>query len=216
MGLWDALLTGFKEALVFLHNLSGNYGVAIIILTLGLRLILWPLTYSQAVSTKRMQELQPEIEKLRKKYKNDQEKLRQETVKLWKAYNVNPAAGCLPLFVQLPFLMAIYQVLLRFDAFKGAPFLWVPNLAVADPTMVLPVLSAVTTFFQSWLAMPRGGSQQPGQQVMVWMFPVMVFWITRSLPAGVGIYWVIGNLFTIGQQFLVPTRKAAQGGSSNA
>lgn len=213
--MWNALLDGLTASIKFFHNFTGNYGLDIVLLTMGVRLILWPLTHAQAVSTKRMQELQPEIEKLRKKYKNDQQKVNAETMKLWKEHKVNPAAGCVPLVVQLPILFAIYRVLLVFPDFNGAAFLWVPNLAAADP-IILPILTGVTTFWQSWVMTPRGSSQQPAQQMMIWIMPAMIFWISRTLPAGVGVYWVIGNLFTIGQHFLVPGKRLAEGGSKSA
>lgn len=213
--MWDALLNGLAASIRFFHTFTGNYGLDIVLLTVAVRLLLWPLTHAQAVSTKRMQELQPEIEKIRKKYKNDQQKINAETMKLWKENKINPAAGCFPLVVQLPILFAIYRVLLVFGDFKGASFLWIPNLAAPD-LVILPFLNAVTTFWQSWVMTPRGSSQQPAQQMMLWIMPPMIFWITRTLPAGVGIYWVIGNLFTIGQQFLVPTKRLAEGGSKSA
>lgn len=196
----------FIAALEFFHRFSGNYGIAIILLTVVVRFFLWPLTQSQIVSSKKMQQLQPQVERLRQRFKGDQARLNQEMVKLWKENKVNPAAGCLPLVVQLPFLWGLYRALLGFQAFKGAPFIWITSLASPDP-YVLPVLSGVTTFLQSWMITPRGqGAQQPGQQMFLWMMPVVVVIVTRSLPAGVALYWVISNLFSIGQQALVLTR----------
>lgn len=216
----DIFINAFNEALRFFYGLTGNYGLAIIILTVVLRVALWPLTLSQVVSAKKMQDLQPEMERLRKKYKNDPNKLNEEMVKLWRENKVNPASGCLPLIVQLPFLWAFYSVLMKFPAFKGASFLWIKNLAAPDPTFILPVLAGATTFWQSWMTMPRDGSQQPQQKMMLWMMPPFIVWITYTLPAGVALYWVVGNLFTILQQYVVPygkrPSKAAEEGSSNA
>lgn len=206
----------FQQALEFFHRFSGNYGVAIILLTVAVRVLLWPLTQSQIVSSKRMQELQPQIEKLRQKFKGDQARLNQEMVKLWRENKVNPAAGCLPLVVQLPFLWGLYRALLEFKAFQGAPFFWISSLAAPDPYM-LPVLAGVTTFLQTWMITPRGQAAQPSQQMLVWMMPVLVVVITRTLPAGVSIYWVVSNLFSIVQQFLVMgTRGVAKRDSSSA
>lgn len=214
--MWEGLLQAFQAALHFFFQISGNYGVAIILLTLAVRVLLWPLTYSQVVSARRMQALQPEMERLRQKYKNDQQRLNQEVVKLWREQKVNPASGCLPLVIQLPILWAMYQVLLKAPEFKGAHFLWIDNLAAADRLFVLPALAAVTTFVQMWMTTPRGGTQQPAQQMMLWTMPAFVGFITVSLPAGISLYWVVGNLISILQQYLVPAGKVAEGGSRSA
>lgn len=207
----------FVVALEFFHRFSGNYGLSIILLTVVARFLLWPLTQSQIVSSKKMQELQPQIEKIRQRFKGDQARLNQEMVKLWKENKVNPAAGCLPVLVQLPFLWGLYRALLEFTAFKGAPFLWITSLAAPDP-YILPVLAGVTTFLQTWMITPRGqGVQQPGQQMFLWTMPILVVVITRTLPAGVALYWVISNLFSIGQQALILTRHGVpKRGSSSA
>ncbi len=216
----DIFIDAFNQALKFFFEFSGNYGLAIILLTIALRLVLWPLTISQVTSAKKMQELQPEMERLRKKYKNDPNKLNQEMVKMWRENKINPASGCLPLLVQLPFLWAFYKVLLDNPAFKGASFLWISNLAVADKTLILPILAGATTFWQSWMTTPKDGSQQMQQKMMLYMMPPFIVWITYTLPAGVALYWVVGNLFTILQQYIVPSglkRKASgEGKSSNA
>lgn len=223
MGLWNGLLTGFTDVLKFLQNITGSYGFAIIILTIGLRLLLWPLTHSQVVSARRMQTLQPEIEKLRKKYKNDQARMNQEMMKLWKENKVNPAAGCLPLVVQLPFLWAIYQAILKFPDLKGASFLWIKDLATFpvppnDPLFILPLIAGVTTYIQMKMTTPAGGAaQQPGQQMqqmMVWVFPPMVVMFTAKLAAGVGLYWAISNVFTILQQKLAFAKPVAREGNT--
>lgn len=206
----------FVAALEFFHRFSGNYGIDIILLTIGVRLLLWPLTQSQVVSSKRMQELQPQIEKLRQKYKGDQARLNQEMVKLWRENKINPAAGCLPLLVQMPFLWGLYRALLKFKAFQGAPFIWMTSLASPDP-YILPVLAGATTFLQSWMITPRGQTSQPGQQMFLWMMPVLVLVITRTIPAGVSIYWVVSNIFSIVQQLLVlANRGVSKRGASSA
>lgn len=212
--MWLKFVALFEAALAFLHGVTHSWGLAIVALTVLLRLALWPLTYSQVVSSRRLQAIQPQMDKLRERYKNDPARLNQEMVKLWRDNKVNPMAGCFPLFLQLPFLWAIYQVLLRSEELKGAPFLWIGNLGAPDP-YVLPVLAAVSTFVQSWMITPKGGGpQQASQQMFLWMMPVMLLVLSRSLPAGVVIYWVTSNLFSIGQQLLVPVQRAARGSSS--
>lgn len=206
----------FAGALEFFHRFTGNYGLAIILLTVAVRVLLWPLTQSQINSSLRMQQLQPQMERLRQRYKGDQARLNQEMMKLWRENKVNPAAGCLPVLIQLPFLWGLYRALLTFQAFKGAPFLWISSLASPDP-YILPILAGVTTFIQSWIITPRGQGAQSGQQMFVWMMPPLIVLITRTLPAGVTLYWVITNLFSIAQQFVVVAgRRVAERGSSSA
>ncbi len=215
--MWQWLIGSFSGILEFFHGLTGSYGVAIILLTLALRLAMWPLYQVQVNSTRRMQALQPEMEKLRRRFKGDQERLNQEIVKLWRKHGVNPAAGCLPMLVQLPFLWAIYQVLVKYQGFQGQGFLWVANLAAADRSMILPILAGVTTFVQTWTATPRGQAQQPAQQVLMWMMPAMIAFLTLSLPSGVALYWVVGNLVSIAQQYVGSLRSVPmEGGSQRA
>lgn len=216
--MWEWLIGSFSSALEFFHGVTGSYGAAIILLTLALRLAMWPLYQLQVNSARKMQALQPEMERLRRKYKGDQERLNQEIVKLWRKNRVNPAAGCFPMLVQLPFLWAIYQVLVKYKGFQGQEFLWVANLAAADRTLILPILAGVTTFCQSWLSMPRGqAGQQPAQQIMMWMMPAMIAFLTVSLPAGVALYWVVGNLVSIVQQWVGNVRPVAlEGGKQGA
>ncbi|MBX6378983.1 MAG: membrane protein insertase YidC [Clostridia bacterium] len=211
--LWKDLLSGFAAALNLFYGWTGNYGWAIVLLTLAIRLALWPLTQSQLLSAKRMQELQPSIERLRKKYANDQQRLNEEMMKLFRENRINPAAGCLPMLVQLPFLWAIYEVLRTYEAFQGASFLWIANLRAADPYFVLPVLAAVATFAQMWLSSGKSGLVGP-QRTMVFVMPLMVLLITRSLPAGLALYWVVSTLVSVAQQMMVPGRRVAEGGKA--
>lgn len=185
--------------------MTNSYGLAIILLTIGIRLALWPLTYSQAVSMRKMQKLQPQIEKLNQKYKNNREKLNEETMKLWKENGVNPAAGCLPVFVQLPFLYAIFVLLRNYEFETNASFLWIPSLAQPDPLYILPVLAGLATFWQSKITMVPGNSaNQATQQMLLYFMPVFIAWITIQFPAGLGLYWFITSLFSVGQQYFIP------------
>lgn len=214
--LWTGLMDAFKVAFDVLYDFTGSYGLAIILVTIIIRLILWPLTYSQAVSARKMQELQPELQKLQKKYKNDKEKLNEATLKLWKENNVNPAAGCLPVLVQLPFLYAVFSVLRTYE-FGDAGFLWIHNLSAPDPTLILPIAVAAATFWQTWVSTPSGGAQGP-QKTMLYVMPLMIGYFSWQLPAGLGIYWVVSSLFSVLQQYLVPQGKkaaaSAEGGKS--
>ncbi len=215
-GLWDALIKGFSDIMQFFQSITGSYGLAIILLTVAVRLLLWPLTHSQVVSTRRMQALQPELEKLRKKHGNDQARLNQEMMKLWRENKINPASGCLPLLVQMPIFIALYQAILKFPALQGAAFLWIPSLAAKDPYYILPVVAGVTTYFQMRMTTPSGTPQQPAQQMMTWVFPVMMVYFTIVLPAGLGLYWAVGNLLTILQQKIAYASPMAPRGNASA
>lgn len=221
MGIFDILVNGFTEVLQLFHRFTNSYGVDIVLLTLAVRILLWPLTHSQVMSARRMQVLQPEIDKIRKKYKNDQVRMNQELMNLWKENKINPAAGCLPLLVQLPVLWALYQSIAKFEILKQASFLWIKSLGGADPYYIFPVLAGVTTFFQMKMTTPAGGYGDGGQQVqmqrmMLWMFPVLVVFMTVQLPSGIGIYWVVSNLITILQQKIVFAKPVAKGGNADA
>ena len=203
--IWGSIISAFTTVFNLLFQLTGSYGLAIILLTIAIRLLLWPLTHSQAMSMRRMQQLQPEIEKLNKKYKNNKEKLNEETMKLWKENGVNPAAGCLPVLVQIPFLYAIFELLRDYQFTGDASFLWIPNLSQPDPFYVLPILAGAATFWQSKITMPPGNSANAAtQQMMMYFMPIFIAWITIQFPAGLGIYWFISSLFSVGQQYLIP------------
>lgn len=207
MAVWDALLEAFRAALTFLASVAGSYGVGIVLLTLLVRGILWPATWPSMVSSRKMQDLQPKLADLQKKYKNNPQKLNEETMKLWREHGVNPASGCFPLLLQLPILWALYETLRRFD-FSHASFLWISTLSRPDPFYVLPILTALTTFLQSWVMLRNspGMSGQAGQQqrMMMYLMPLLMGWITLNLPAGLGLYFVVSNIFSVFQAAMVP------------
>jgi YidC/Oxa1 family membrane protein insertase len=212
-GVWQDLVQGFAALLSFLYRATGNYGVAIILLTALIRLLLWPLTQSQFRSMRRMQELQPQLQRLQERYKNDRERLQQETMRLWRENKVNPASGCLPLLVQLPFLYALYAMLRAFPFGARGGFLWVPSMGTADPYYVLPVLAAATTLWQTRISTVQAAQPNPSAQSMMWMMPLFILWVSLKMPAGLVIYWVVSNLFTVAQQYAQGrgTRPAAGG-----
>lgn len=197
--MWQGLIDLLANSINFFYNLSGNYGMAIILVTVAIRLILLPLTWSQSRSMRKMQLLQPEIKKLQEKYKNDKQKINEETMKLWKENNVNPAAGCLPFLVQLPVLWAFFIALREFDFIGAANFLWIQDLSLADPLYLLPILAGLTTYWQT--KMTTSASADSSQQWMVYLMPVFIAWISTQFPAGLSLYWVTSNLFSIAQQY---------------
>jgi len=192
--------------------LAGSYGLSILAVTLVIRLIIFPLMYKQMKSSKQLQELQPELQKLRKKYKNNQEKLQLETMKLFQKHNVNPLMGCFPILIQMPILIAFYHAIMRNSEIREHSFLWM-NLGAPDPFYVLPAIAAVATYFQivvSRKMMPTQASLTPQmeqQQQMLKMMgvimPAMILFIAITLPSALSLYWVYSNLFSILQTYLL-------------
>lgn len=184
------------QALVFFYQVSRNYGVSIILLTVAIKIILQPLTNKQTRSMKEMQKIQPHINELKKKYANDMQKMNEEIMKLYKEHGVNPFGGCLPLLLQLPILFALFTALRSSVELKGEGFLWIPDLSMADPTWILPIAIAISMHLQ------QSQMQVDPQQAAAFQFmPIFMFFITYTLPAGVLLYWGVSNLLQIGQQW---------------
>lgn len=179
-----------------------SYGIAIIVLTLCIKLLLLPLAIKQIRSMKGMQEIQPKIKQIQQKYKNDKAKLSSEMQRLYRENNVSPLAGCLPLLIQMPFLVAIYYALQGFAYDPGhESFLWLDSLAKADGTYILPVLSALSTWFISYQTTPK--NVQGSQKTMLYFMPLFIGYISMTFPSGLVIYWVVCNLFQMVQQLIM-------------
>lgn len=185
-----------------------SYGIAIILLTLIIKLILSPLTAKQIRSMEGMQKLQPKIKELQKKYKGNNKKLQEEMGKLYKEMGVNPLSGCLPVIIQMPFLIAIFWALKAYPydpAFES--FLWLPSLGHPDPLYILPVLSALSTFgIQNQMSGAQAAAsdaQATQQKVMKIVMPLFIGYISLSFPSGLVIYWIISNVFQWGQQVVM-------------
>lgn len=208
-----AWLTGImREGMNTFFQWSGSYGVAIILLTILIRVVLVPFTLSQMRMTRKMQELQPELKRLQEKFKKDPQRLNQETMALWKRARVNPLSGCLPLLLQFPFLIALFNVLQQFNYAAQPSFLWLADLSKADGTYLLPILAAVTTWWQSKItAMP--GQNDPTQRTMTVAMPLMIGWMATRFASGLSLYWVVSNLLGVVQQYLMvrPAPRPAKG-----
>ena len=185
-----------------------NYGLAIVLMTVIIKIILYPLTKKQIESTRAMMSIQPKMKEIQEKYKNDKVRLNQELAKLYKEQGVNPMAGCLPLLIQMPILFGIYYGIRDFQYEGPANFLWMENIALPDPMYILPVLSAVTTFIQAKQTMPKKspGDKQDGVmgmmqgQMMTYFMPLFIGYISLSFPAGLVLYWIVMNIMQIAQQ----------------
>jgi len=198
-----------------LAQLTGSAGWAIILFTLLIRLVLVPLTLKQLKSSKAMQDLQPRLRELQKKYEKDKEKLAAETMALYKAHGVNPAAGCLPLFLQMPILFALYwalQNLARSDPAFQASFWWMRSLKEPDVLQIsstplpglMPILAGVTQWVQTRMMTPHTDDPQQKMQNSIMQFmPLMIVWFGLSFPSGLALYWVASNLFSIVQQYFI-------------
>lgn len=176
----------------------GSYGLSILIVTILVRIIVFPLTWKQQQSSKAMQELQPQLMKIREKYSKNQQKMQEETMKLFQKHGVNPMAGCLPMLVQIPILVAFYQAIMTNPSIAKATFLYL-QLGKPDPYWILPLLAALTTFLQ---LVATGAANNPQMKVMLWFMPAMVFVLAYQFPAALSLYWVYGNVITIIQYLL--------------
>ena len=195
------------EALKALFSISGNWGIAIILLTVAVKAVLYPLTFQSTRQMAAMQKLQPKLEALQKKLKDQPDKLQKETMDLYKSEGVNPLGGCLPMLLQIPVFLALFFALTSPDfravlnaAGTHAQFLWITNLAKPDPTYILIVFIGLSTYWSS-LTMPGGASKQ--QKAMLYFMPAFIAIISMSFPAGVQLYWVVQNLLTIAQQVYI-------------
>jgi len=223
------------NALVFLYQyLPGHdFGVAVIVLTILIRLILYPLMVQSIKSQKTLSELQPKIQEIQSKYKDDKEKQAKAMMELYQKEKINPFGGCLPLLLQLPILIALYQVFwkgLRPEAMKNL-YSFIPNPGTIDPTffglinlgeasLVLALLAGITQFFQTKMVTPKTAKIKKGDQMsqfsgmmqkqMLYFFPIFTVFILWRLPAAIALYWIITALFSIGQQYLIFKKTYAQ------
>ncbi len=203
-GIFEPISVFFLKALRWIYARVGNYGVAIILLTLGIRILLFPLMHTSTVSMRKMAKVQPKVKEIQarhKKKKSDPQaraKMNQEMMALYKQEGVNPMAGCLPLLVQLPILWALYQLFLKAIELRHAPFiLWITDLSAKDPLYVTPILMTATMWLQQRLA-PQVGD--PQQQRLMRMMPLIFGIMFLQFPSGLVLYWLANNVITIIQQ----------------
>ena len=192
----------FEKVLMAIYGMTGNFGLSIIILTILIKIVLLSLTLKQDKSMKEMKNLQPKIDALREKYGNDKQLLNQKTMELYKEHNVNPAGGCLPLLVQLPILWALFGVLRKEGVVPDETFLWL-SLGTPDPYFVFPVLNGAVAFIQQKL---MGTNNNPQMKNMMYMFPIMMIFISYKMPGGLQLYWLTSSLAGVIQQYFVMNR----------
>lgn len=220
-GFWDEYFVYPVSWLItyFAELTGGSYGLGIVIVTIIVRLVLLPLNVKQLKSSKAMQDVQPELKEIQKKYSskdaNTQQKLQKETMALFQSHGVNPLAGCLPIFVQMPVLIAIYHAISRTEEIKLHDFLWF-QLGQPDPYFILPIIAAGATFLQQKLMMagsPAG--QNPQMMIMMYVMPIMIGVFAVFFPSALALYWVVGNIFMVAQTIFIrkPVMKNADTGT---
>lgn len=190
-------------ALELIHDQLNNWGFSIIALTVLFRILVWPLITTQTKSMFGMQALKPEMDKLQKKYKDDREKLTQETMKLYKEAGVNPAGGCLPILLQMPLFIILWRVFVNFEFNEG--FLWLPDLGLPDPLYILPALYVVVMMAMSWFS-ARGNPMMMRQSMLI---NVVFVFIMVGFPAGVLLYFVVSMGIQVFQYWLLSRNQPA-------
>jgi YidC/Oxa1 family membrane protein insertase len=201
-GFFAVLAVPILRGLQFIYKYIPNYGIAIILLTILIRLITFPLQYKSFKSMKKMQQIQPELQKIKDKYKDEPQRMQKETMELFKKAGANPLSGCLPLLLQMPFFFAIYRVLYSAVELVGAPFYgWIHDLSIHDPFYILPVLMGVAMLAQQKLT-PQTSVDPTQQKIMLFM-PVIFAFIMKSLPAGLVLYIFVSTVVGVLQQSIV-------------
>ncbi len=200
-GFFEIIARPLLEVLKFFNSFVGNYGVSIIILTVLIKLLFWPLTQKSYTSMKAMQRVQPEMAKIRVKFKKDKARLNKEVMELYRKHKVNPLGGCLPMVIQIPVFFALYKVLLEDIGLRHAPFMfWIQDLSAKDPYYITPVVMGITMFIQQKLTPTTMDSTQA--KLLNYM-PLIFTFMFLSFPSGLVIYWLVNNLLTILQQYLI-------------
>jgi YidC/Oxa1 family membrane protein insertase len=186
-----------------LHALTGNWGVAIILLVLGLKAALWKLTAAQFRSGAKMRKLQPRVNALKERYGDDKMKMQQAMMELYKKEKVNPMSGCLPVLVTMPVFFGLYRVLMESVELRHSPFFgWIHDLSAPDPFFVLPVLYVLVMLATQWLS-PAASGMDPAQQKMMKVMPVLFGVMFFFFPAGLVLYWVVNGATSLTQQWFI-------------
>lgn len=201
-GFIGVIAVPMLRSLQWFYQFIPNYGVAIILLTLVIRMLLFPLSYASFKSMKKMQKLAPELTKLREKYKDEPQKMQKETMELFKKSGANPLGGCLPLLLQMPIFFAFYRMLYGAVELVNAPFIWwIQDLSIKDPFYILPLLMAILMFLQQKL-MPST-TMDPMQRKILMFLPIIFGFIMKDFPAGLNLYIAVSTFFGILQQIAV-------------
>lgn len=189
-------------ALTFFYNITSklgfpNYGVAIILLTASIKILMYPLTARQVKSMQKMRELGPRLKEIQEKHKGNNKEQQEEVAKVYKQAGINPLSGCLPMLIQMPFLTGIFYAIRDFHYISQPSFLWIRTLAGKDPFFILPILAALTTYVSSQQTVTEVSQQS---KLMLVIMPLFIGFMAWRFPAGLGLYWVVSNVIQIIQQ----------------
>ncbi len=199
------------DVLKAINGIVGNYGIAIIIVTILMRILIFPLTLKQEKSMKKMKEIQPEVDKIREKYKDDPQTLNQKTMEIYKENNVNPMGGCLPILIQMPIFVALYYAFVGNTIPADATFLWF-NLKQPDHFMklgtftvnLLPILNTLVTFIQQKIMMGvQPQDKNNPMSSMLYTMPLMMLFIFYNMPSGVTLYYLVSGVLSVIQQYFI-------------
>jgi YidC/Oxa1 family membrane protein insertase len=222
LGMFDKiyLVTAALWLLKFLYRFTGNYGIAIILVTVLQKIAFHPLTVKSLRSMRAMQEIQPKVQAIQERYKNNPQKKQEETMALYRKYGVNPMGGCLPMLVQIPIFIALYNALSSSVEMWQAHFLWIRDLTQPDSLFtltvwggyevhanVLALLMGISMWVQQKMSPPAGDPRQA--QMMLWMMPILFTFMFWNFPSGLVLYWLVNNVLQVGQQWLI-TRSTAR------
>lgn len=200
-GWFGFIAAPLMSVIHWFYALTSNYGVAIILLTVVIKLLFFPLTHKSYKAMKKISKLQPEMKKLREKFKNDPQKMNTAVMELYKTNKANPMSGCLPILVQIPVFFALYQSLLNAIELRHAPFaFWIQDLSAADPYYITPVIMGATMFLQQKLT---PSAMDPTQQKIMLALPVVFTFLFFGFPAGLILYWIVNNVLSIAQQYYI-------------
>jgi YidC/Oxa1 family membrane protein insertase len=198
--LWILAEPIFK-AMKMIHNVIGNWGWSIILLTLGIKLILYPLSAASLKSMAKMRNLQPQMVRLKELYGDDRQKMSQETMSLYKKEKVNPAGGCFPMLLQMPVFISLYWVLMESVEIRHAPWVfWIQDLSAKDPYFVLPLIMGASMFLMQKL---QPAPTDPMQAKIMQIMPIAFTFLFMGFPSGLVLYWTVNNLLSMAQQWFV-------------
>ncbi|MFB6346594.1 MAG: membrane protein insertase YidC [bacterium] len=204
---WFTLLTyPLLIALRWIYAVIPNYGIAIILLSVAIKFLLYPLTKKGLVSMQKMKKLQPKMKEIQEEYSDDKEKLNEKLMEFYSEHNVNPLGGCLPMLMQLPIFIALYRMLEYSIELRGAYFaFWVTDLSAKDPYYILPVVMGVLMFFQQWYTMSAstGGATGQQQKMMMYIMPVVFVVLFMRFPVGLVLYWMTNSAVTLLQYWMI-------------
>lgn len=205
LGWFGFIAQPLLVALKFFYRYVHNYGIAIILMTVIIKVLFHPLTRKQYESMRAMQKLQPKMQAIREKFKNDRERMNREIMDLYRTHKINPLGGCWPMLLQIPVFFAFYRALLNSVELRHAPFmLWIQDLSAKDPCHITPIIMGATMFLQQRMT-PMAGD--PTQQRMMMFMPILFTFLFLNFPSGLVLYWLVNNVLTIGQQYVSQKRK---------